>query len=116
MYKQFLYCPIHRPNWDVCAKFVDGGETRWRELYEGKRSNVVLDLFLDEIGKQNNNDNKVEYFEGPGFGPNVPEFLQFEGQVRNRNLSKRDCLLVIKDVWQEKITADSEVKHINVML
>ena len=44
-----------------------------------------------------------------GTGPEVPKFLRFEGQVRNRRLGKRDTALLIKDIWQEKAAHDAEV-------
>ena len=48
-----------------------------------------------------------------GTGPEVPKFLRYEGQVRNRRLGKRDTSLLIKDIWQEKAAHDAEV--INIM-
>ena len=43
-----------------------------------------------------------------GAGPSVPKYLRFEGQVRNRHLGKRDCALLIKDLWREKAASDAE--------
>jgi len=47
-----------------------------------------------------------------GTGPEVPKFLRYEGQVRNRRLGKRDTSLLIKDIWQEKAAHDAEVLYI----
>jgi hypothetical protein len=99
-----------RPNWDRYAEFVEGGPTRWRELSSGKRSDELVDILLKEITSQQGSlENKVEFFDGLGTDDSVPEFLHYDGKVRNRNLSKRDCLLVIKDIWHGKIAADNEV-------
>lgn len=45
-----------------------------------------------------------------GAGPEVPKFLRYDGQVRNRRLGKRDTSLLIKDIWQEKAAHDAEVR------
>lgn len=45
-----------------------------------------------------------------GTGPEVPKFLRYDGQVRNRRLGKRDTSLLIKDIWQEKAAHDAEVR------
>jgi len=47
-----------------------------------------------------------------GTGPEVPKFLRYEGQVRNRRLGKRDTSLLIKDIWQEKAAHDAEVRTV----
>lgn len=106
----YISTVLCRPNWDRYAEFVEGGPTRWRELSSGKRSDELVDILLKEITSQQGSlENKVEFFDGLGTDDNVPEFLHYDGKVRNRNLSKRDCLLVIKDIWHEKIAADNEV-------
>lgn len=51
-------------------------------------------------------------FPQQGTGPEVPKFLRYEGQVRNRRLGKRDTSLLIKDIWQEKAAHDAEVRDI----
>lgn len=51
-------------------------------------------------------------FPQQGTGPEVPKFLRYEGQVRNRRLGKRDTSLLIKDIWQEKAAHDAEVREI----
>jgi hypothetical protein len=47
-----------------------------------------------------------------GTGPGVPKYLQYEGRVRNRRLGKRDCTLLIRDIWREKAANDAEVHHL----
>lgn len=44
-----------------------------------------------------------------GTGPSVPKYLRFDGPVRNRRLGKRDCLLLIRDIWREKAAHDASV-------
>ena len=46
----------------------------------------------------------------------VPKYLQYEGKVRNRRLGKRDCLLLIKDIWREKAAHDAEVSRLTLLI
>lgn len=98
-----------RPDWEKCADFVQGGMTRWRELSNGKGSNELVDVLLQEIGSGGIVDSSgADYFDGQGTGPSVPQYLQFEGSVRNRKLGKRDTALLIRDIWREKSASDAE--------
>jgi len=49
-----------------------------------------------------------EYFEGQGDREDVPAYLRYEGQVRNRHLGKKETAILIKDVWKEKTAANAE--------
>ena len=40
---------VLRPEWDKCADYVQGGMARWRELAEGKSSNDLVTVLLQEI-------------------------------------------------------------------
>lgn len=48
-------------------------------------------------------------FVKQGTGANIPKYLRFEGKVKNRRISKRDALLLIKDVWEERLSSEIEV-------
>ena len=37
-----------------------------------------------------------------GTSEDIPKHLQFDGQVRNRKLTRKDTMLFIEDVWQER--------------
>ncbi|XP_064611191.1 translin-associated factor X-interacting protein 1-like isoform X2 [Liolophura sinensis] len=98
-----------RPDWDRCADYVQGGVMRWKELSEGKTSNELVDVLLQEMASGGVGDGGgAEYFDGQGTGPEVPPYLRCEGHVRNRRLGKRDCALLIKDIWREKSAQDAE--------
>ena len=45
-----------------------------------------------------------------GTGPEIPAYLRVDGQVRNRRLGKRDCSLLIRDIWREKAANDAGVR------
>lgn len=98
-----------RPDWAKAADFVAGGTMRWKELSDSKTSQQLVDVLLQEIaGGGDSGADGAEYFDGRGTGEDVPAYLQCEGKVRNRRLGKRDCALLIKDIWREKAAADAE--------
>ncbi|XP_048577209.1 translin-associated factor X-interacting protein 1 isoform X2 [Nematostella vectensis] len=103
-----------RPRWDKCGQYVEGGPDRWNELSQNRTSDELVDVLLAEMTGQDVSQIQsgastgAEYFDGQGTGPEVPRFLRFEGQVRNRRLGKRDTSLLIKDIWQEKAAHDAE--------
>ncbi|KAK3085940.1 hypothetical protein FSP39_011055 [Pinctada imbricata] len=97
-----------RPDWERCSDFVTGGATRWAELSQGKSSNDLVDVLLGEIAAGGPGDvGGAEYFDGQGTGPTVPKYLRYEGPVRNRRLGKRDCSLLVRDIWREKAAHDA---------
>ncbi|XP_019638236.1 PREDICTED: translin-associated factor X-interacting protein 1-like [Branchiostoma belcheri] len=99
-----------RPDWDKCGEVVDGGSERWAELTKESTSDQKMDILLQELQtmKDAASDKDIpEFFEGRGFKPDVPAYLRYEGQVRNRKLAKRDLAIVIKDVWREKAAHDA---------
>ncbi|XP_068693975.1 translin-associated factor X-interacting protein 1-like [Montipora foliosa] len=103
-----------RPHWEKCAQYVEGGADRWNELSQDRSSDELVDVLLAEMTGQDiaiiqaGASTGAEYFQGQGTGPEIPKFLRFEGQVRNRRLGKRDTSLLIKDIWQEKAAHDAE--------
>ncbi|KAJ8302492.1 hypothetical protein KUTeg_018888 [Tegillarca granosa] len=98
-----------RPDWDKCADHVNGGILRWKELSEGKRSNELVDVLLTEMAAGGIADmGGAEFFDGQGTGPTIPKYLRYDGPIRNRRLGKRDCSLLIKDIWREKTANDAE--------
>ncbi|KAF6034731.1 TSNAXIP1 [Bugula neritina] len=51
---------------------------------------------------------------GQGDREDVPAYLRYEGQVRNRHLGKKETAILIKDVWKEKTAANAETKSEDV--
>ena len=39
----------------------------------------------------------------------MPKFLHSEEPVRNRHIGKRDCMLLIQEIWREKALKDAKV-------
>ena len=57
-------CIPLRPQWDRCADFVPGGQMRWKELSEGKTSDQIVDILLNEISGDAADTGGAEYFDG----------------------------------------------------
>uniref|UniRef100_A0A663MRL6 Translin-associated factor X-interacting protein 1 N-terminal domain-containing protein n=1 Tax=Athene cunicularia TaxID=194338 RepID=A0A663MRL6_ATHCN len=89
------------------AEVIPGGAEQWGCLAEGKTSDELVDVLLEEIGtgllKQ------INAFPGQGKGDNVPVYLRHEGEVKNKKLTKKDMVNILKDVWKEKIALEWEV-------
>lgn len=52
-----------RPQWELCADFITGGRTRWRELARGLSSRDALRALLKELGPAGHGDT-LEHFDG----------------------------------------------------
>lgn len=55
-----LFGMIHRPEWDRCAEVLEGGEERWVQISQGKKSDQLVTLLLKEIMGDGEG---YEYFE-----------------------------------------------------
>lgn len=98
-----------RPDWEKCSDCVQGGIMRWKEISEGKRSDELVDILLNEIQSGGIVDTVgAEYFDGQGTDPAVPAYLRYEGPVRNRKIGKRDTALLVRDIWREKSEQDAK--------
>lgn len=94
---------MRRPEWDRCADFVEGGAEKWQELTDGRTSDEIVDVLVAQLtGKSLEDVQQAEYFEGQGTGDEVPKYLKFEGQVRNRHLGKKETLQLIDEVWEAR--------------
>uniref|UniRef100_A0A7M4DUS9 Translin associated factor X interacting protein 1 n=1 Tax=Crocodylus porosus TaxID=8502 RepID=A0A7M4DUS9_CROPO len=104
--QQVLRSSTPRPDWAKCAGVVPGGVDRWRFLVEGKTSNQLVDLLLEEMGAAVLREQDV--FPGLGKGDKVPVYLRYEGQVKNRKLNKKTVVNILKDLWKERISAHQQ--------
>ncbi|KAM4638767.1 LOW QUALITY PROTEIN: translin-associated factor X-interacting protein 1 [Amazona ochrocephala] len=106
-YEAFL--EIQRKTAEERQKVFPGGVDQWHRLAEGKTSVEIVDVLLEEIGTRVLKEIKV--FHGWGKGDNVPVYLRHEGEVRNRKLTKKDVVNILKDVWKEKIALEQTGKR-----
>ncbi|XP_072492201.1 translin-associated factor X-interacting protein 1 isoform X2 [Notamacropus eugenii] len=97
-----------RPNWSKCEDVISGGQERWQFLSEGKSSDQLVDVLLEEIGSGLLQER--ETFQGLGSTEDIPEFLRSGGFVRNKKLSKKEVVDIIKDVWKERMAEDQKEK------
>ncbi|NXS54270.1 TXIP1 protein, partial [Brachypteracias leptosomus] len=94
-----------RPNWAKCSEVVPGGADRWGWLAEGKSSDQLVDVLLEEIGTGALKDMQA-FFSGKD--DHVPVYLRHEGEVQNKKLTKKDVVNILKDVWKEKIALEQQ--------
>ena len=57
---------------------------------------------ISKKGKKKAEDVRMCYFTGRGTGEDVPEFLRFNGRVRNRHLGKAQVERIVRLVWVRK--------------
>ncbi|XP_075289538.1 translin-associated factor X-interacting protein 1 [Opisthocomus hoazin] len=93
-------------DWAKCSEVVPGGAERWGRLAEGKTSDQLVDVLLEEIGTGALKE--IDVFPGRGKGEEVPVYLRHDGEVRNKKLTKKDAVNILKDVWKEKIALDQQ--------
>ncbi|XP_021076042.1 translin-associated factor X-interacting protein 1 isoform X2 [Mus pahari] len=94
-----------RPDWTKCESVIAGGPERWLVLAEGKNSDQLVDVLLEEIGMGLLREK--DFFPGLGFGDSIPPFLRFDGPVKNKKPSKKEVVSLLKDAWKER-TAEEQ--------
>ncbi|XP_035399270.1 translin-associated factor X-interacting protein 1 isoform X2 [Cygnus atratus] len=95
-----------RPNWAKCSEVIPGGADRWGCLAEGKASDQLVDVLLEEIGTRLLKE--MDVFPGWGKGDKVPVYLRHEGEMKNKKLTKKDVVNILKDIWKEKIALEQQ--------
>ncbi|KAJ1072768.1 hypothetical protein K5549_011994 [Capra hircus] len=97
-----------RPDWSKCEDVVAGGRDRWHMLAEGKNSDQLVDVLLEEIGEGLLREK--DFFPGLGYGESIPPFLRFDGIVENKKPTKKEVVKLLKDAWKERITEEQKEK------
>ncbi|XP_032139655.1 translin-associated factor X-interacting protein 1 isoform X1 [Sapajus apella] len=95
-----------RPEWSKCEDVVAGGSERWKMLAEGKNSDQLVDVLLEEIGSGLLREK--DFFPGLGYGEAIPAFLRFDGLVENKKPSKKDVINLLKDAWKERLAEEQK--------
>ncbi|XP_054856263.1 translin-associated factor X-interacting protein 1 isoform X2 [Eublepharis macularius] len=95
-----------RPEWDKCAEVIAGGSERWNALSEGKTSDQLVDVLLEDLGAMMLRER--ETFVPLGKSDKIPIFLRYDGQVRNKKLSKKEVVSLLREIWREKIVLDQQ--------
>ncbi|KAI4534339.1 hypothetical protein MG293_015199 [Ovis ammon polii] len=97
-----------RPDWSKCEDVVAGGRDRWHMLAEGKNSDQLVDVLLEEIGEGLLREK--DFFPGLGYGESIPPFLRFDGTVENKKPTKKEVVKLLKDAWKERMTEEQKEK------
>ncbi|KAM5297947.1 translin-associated factor X-interacting protein 1 isoform 2-T2 [Glossophaga mutica] len=97
-----------RPDWTKCESVVAGGPVRWHMLAEGKNSDQLVDVLLEEIGEMLLREK--DFFPGLGYAESVPPFLRFDGAVENKKPTKNDVINLLKDAWKERLAEEQKEK------
>ncbi|XP_045674389.1 translin-associated factor X-interacting protein 1 isoform X1 [Phyllostomus hastatus] len=97
-----------RPNWTKCESVVAGGPDRWHMLAEGKNSDQLVDVLLEEIGEMLLQEK--DFFPGLGYAESVPPFLRVDGIVENKKPTKKDVVNLLKDAWKERLAEEQKEK------
>ncbi|KAM6430543.1 translin-associated factor X-interacting protein 1 isoform 2-T2 [Liasis olivaceus] len=95
-----------RPDWNKCAEVILGGTERWSSLSVGKTSDQLVDVLLEEIGGGLLRERDT--FMGRGRSEKIPPYLRCDGLVRNKKLSKKDVVALLREIWREKIISDQQ--------
>ncbi|XP_032710051.1 translin-associated factor X-interacting protein 1 isoform X6 [Lontra canadensis] len=95
-----------RPDWSKCEDVVAGGPDRWQKLAEGKNSDQLVDVLLEEIGEGLLREK--DFFPGLGYGEAIPPFLRYDGFVENKKPSKKDVINLLKDAWKQRLVEEKE--------
>lgn len=84
---------------------IQAGSSTIEEFFEG----LVRSKWHFEESKKSFYMCLITSLTNQGTGANVPKYLRCDGKIRNKRISKRDALLLIKDVWQERRLTKIEV-------
>ncbi|XP_058135816.1 translin-associated factor X-interacting protein 1 isoform X2 [Dasypus novemcinctus] len=95
-----------RPDWTKCEDVVAGGPERWQMLAEGKNSDQLVDVLLEEIGEGLLREK--DFFPGLGYGEAVPPFLRFDGMVENKKPTKKEVVNLLKEAWKERLAEEQK--------
>ncbi|XP_066206064.1 translin-associated factor X-interacting protein 1 isoform X2 [Saccopteryx leptura] len=97
-----------RPDWTKCEDVIAGGRDRWHRLAEGKNSDQLVNVLLEEIGEGLLREQ--DFFPGLGYGENIPPFLRFDGNVENKKPSKQEVVNLLKEAWKERLAEEQKEK------
>nr|XP_048293033.1 translin-associated factor X-interacting protein 1 isoform X4 [Myodes glareolus]XP_048293034.1 translin-associated factor X-interacting protein 1 isoform X4 [Myodes glareolus]XP_048293035.1 translin-associated factor X-interacting protein 1 isoform X4 [Myodes glareolus] len=95
-----------RPDWNKCESVIAGGPERWLILAEGKNSDQLVDVLLEEIGSALLREK--DFFPGLGYSDSVPAFLRFDGPVENKKPTKKEVVHLLEDAWKERLAQDQK--------
>ncbi|KAJ3390908.1 Translin-associated factor X-interacting protein 1 [Entophlyctis sp. JEL0112] len=125
------------PDWDMITFNCPGEIHEWVHTCKGSDSNECITILLRQLlamknaNEQRNLSAKVteneayklmkpkvvqsvsdgDYFFPLGLSADVPKFLRYKGKIVNRRISRRDCILLISDIWTAKAAFNTNPKN-----
>lgn len=96
-----------RPDWHVCHNMLSLDEQKWVEMMEGRSSERILKLVMEEFRKSGGSGGGN--FEGRGTADDVPKYLRFAGTVKNRRMSRSELSNLMKEIWAGKAQSDGQM-------
>ncbi|ORX58573.1 hypothetical protein BCR36DRAFT_343976 [Piromyces finnis] len=112
-------------NWSIISSLCPNiNIISYKRSVDKMDANNMISFFIKKLNSLNNiknNENKEkdddilnqdisDYFIGLGLQSNIPKFLRYEGKIINRMLSKRNCIMLINDIWKAKVLYDLSLK------
>ncbi|CAG7837386.1 unnamed protein product [Allacma fusca] len=98
-----------RPSWSKIAEYVEGGMSRWQEIYQGKTSKEIVDQVVEVLtGKKVKGS--PEWIEPEGTKDSVPAYLRYEDKIRHRNFTRREAAILVHDIQQTRIEQLETIK------
>ncbi|XP_055477300.1 translin-associated factor X-interacting protein 1 [Psammomys obesus] len=95
-----------RPDWNKCENIIAGGPERWLMLAEGKNSDQLVEVLLEEIGIGLLRER--DFFPGLGYGESVPSFLHCDATVENKKPTKKEVVNLLGDAWKERLAEEQK--------
>ncbi|KAI8593023.1 hypothetical protein BDZ88DRAFT_476679 [Geranomyces variabilis] len=111
------------PDWEYVESMCPSGIQQWEALCKGKDYNDSIILLMREIVKAQASrgmtrakdsaggmgyaDSEPRFFVGLGVSASVPKHLRYKGKIRNRQISRKNLCLLLRDIWTAKAVHDS---------
>ncbi|KAJ3157424.1 Translin-associated factor X-interacting protein 1 [Geranomyces michiganensis] len=111
------------PDWEYVESMCPSGIQQWETLCKGKDYNDSIILLMRELVKAQATrgmarvkdsaggmgfaDSEPRFFVGLGVSASVPKHLRYKGKIRNRQISRKNLCLLLRDIWTAKAVHDS---------
>ncbi|KAI8816436.1 uncharacterized protein EV422DRAFT_293783 [Fimicolochytrium jonesii] len=110
------------PDWQYIESMCPAGIRQYELTCKDKDYNDSIILLIREIlrlkssqpaarvadsGQMGFTETEPRFFVGLGLNASVPKHLRYKGKIRNRQLSRKNLCLLLRDVWTAKAVYDA---------
>ncbi|TPX62288.1 hypothetical protein PhCBS80983_g00512 [Powellomyces hirtus] len=110
------------PDWEYVESRCPTGIHQWEVMCKDKDYNDSIVLLIREVirahaakgssrgadtSQMGYTDTEPRFFVGLGMSATVPKHLRYKGKIRNRQISRKNLCLLIRDIWTAKAVHDS---------